>query len=176
MPRWMGQGASATAARESAGIAAAIAEVNAELAASAEGDSAPRPAPRPGSGSTAVAKATVSGSPSTFAVAPRQATQARQAAAGVPDAGGSGSTGGNAWGVQLGAFRSKGDAERHLLTMALRDMPALNGGLRRIEAAKVQGVTVFRAQFVGLSQSAAESACASLERERSDCVTLAPGI
>ena len=95
----------------------------------------------------------------------------------MADAGrGAGGTGGNAWGVQLGAFRTKGDAERHLLTMALRDLPELNGGLRRIEAAKVQGVIFYRAQFVGLDQRDAEQACASLARESADCVTLAPGI
>ena len=53
---------------------------------------------------------------------------------------GAGSTGRNDWGVQLGAFRAKGDAERQLLTTALQDVPQLNGGLRRVEAAKVQGV------------------------------------
>jgi hypothetical protein len=78
--------------------------------------------------------------------------------------------------VQLGAFRSKGEAERHLLTMALRDLPDLNGGLRRIETAQVQGITLFRAQFVGLNQRAAEGACARLVRERADCQTLSPGI
>jgi D-alanyl-D-alanine carboxypeptidase len=94
----------------------------------------------------------------------------------LADVGGSGAGAGEAWGVQLGAFRTKGDAERHLLTMALRDMPELSGGLRRIEAAKVQGVTFYRAQFVGLSRQAAEGVCLSLERERTDCLTLAPGI
>ena len=37
-------------------------------------------------------------------------------------------------------------------------------------------MTFYRAQFVGLSQAAAEQACESLARERSDCQTLAPGI
>ncbi|MBA3325604.1 MAG: SPOR domain-containing protein [Rhodobacteraceae bacterium] len=117
------------------------------------------------------------GSASTFAVAaprPQAAADAQNVA--VADAGGATGTSGNAWGVQLGAFRSKGDAERHLLTMALRDLPELNGGLRRIEAAKVQGVTFYRAQFVGLDQTSAERACLGLARERSDCLTLAPGI
>ena len=68
-------------------------------------------------------------------------------------ASGAGTTGGNDWGVQLGAYRAKGDAERQLLTTALKDVPELTGGLRRVEAAKVQGVTVYRAQFVGLSQA-----------------------
>ena len=34
-----------------------------------------------------------------------------------------GTTGGNDWGVQLGAYRAKGDAERQLLTTALKDVP-----------------------------------------------------
>ena len=38
-----------------------------------------------------------------------------------------GSTGGNDWGVQLGAYRAKGDAERQLLTTALKDVPRADG-------------------------------------------------
>jgi D-alanyl-D-alanine carboxypeptidase len=93
----------------------------------------------------------------------------------VPDRGDA-STGGNDWGVQLGAFRSKGDAERQLLTTALQDVPHLSGGLRRVEAASVQGVTVYRAQFVGLDQQAAQQACQSITRQNATCETLAPGI
>ena len=89
---------------------------------------------------------------------------------------GAGTTGGNDWGVQLGAFRAKGDAERQLLTTALRDVPELSGGLRRVEAAKVQGVTIFRAQFVGLSQADALGACEALARVQAACLPLAPGI
>jgi D-alanyl-D-alanine carboxypeptidase len=176
MPRWMGQ--RAAIARTNASIATAIAEVNAELAASPRVVAGPdgsilRPAPRPGPGRMV---APAAGSPSTFAVAaPRPVVDSPAQAVALADPGRS-STGGNAWGVQLGAFRSKGDAERHLLTMALRDLPELNGGLRRIEAGKVQGVTFYRAQFVGLSQTAAERACLSLAREAGDCQTLAPGI
>ena len=183
MPRWMGR--QAAIARASETIAETIAEVNAELkaaqpvAADASGTIL-RPAPRPGPGRPIVAQGSSgAGSPSTFTVAtPRPATtrpQQGEAPVPVADAGRS-TTGGNAWGVQLGAFRTKGDAERHLLTMALRDLPELAGGLRRIEAAKVQGVTFFRAQFVGLSQASAERACASLARERADCLPIAPGI
>jgi len=87
-----------------------------------------------------------------------------------------GSTGGNDWGVQIGAFRAKGDAERQLLTTALKDVPQLTGGLRRVEAAKVQGSTVFRAQFVGLSQAEAIGACETLARMQTDCLPLAPGV
>ena len=40
----------------------------------------------------------------------------------------------------------------------------------------MQGVTVYRAQFVGLSQADALAACASLARMQADCLPLAPGI
>lgn len=185
MPRWMGR--NTEIARTNQSIATAIAEVNAELAAASmaapaqAADGALRPAPRPAPGQAIVGRtAQAQGSPSTFAVAAARPAQAGAQAVAVADSAGNaapgGSTGGNAWGVQLGAFRSKGDAERHLLTMALKDLPPLNGGLRRIEAGKVQGVTLYRAQFVGLSQSAAEQACASLARESATCQTLVPGI
>ncbi len=175
MPRWMGQGAIVARAQDS--IAAAIEEVNAELAASrAALTGAPlRPAPRPGTALASARSQTGAGSPSTFAVAPQRPAAEQVGAAAMAEPGGT-TTGGNAWGVQLGAFRTKGDAERHLLTMALRDLPQLTGGLRRIEPSKVQGVTIFRAQFVGLSQQAAEGACAALGRETGSCQTLAPGI
>ncbi len=189
MPRIISADAELT--RNSATIAAAIAEVNSELAAAVEdadaraeaGRPLPRPAPvQLAEAAEAPAPAPVNpGSPSTFAAAsavisaPTARAVERSESVAVADAG-TGSTGGNDWGVQIGAFRSKGDAERELLTTALQDVPELNGGLRRVEAAKVQGVTVFRAQFVGLSQESALGACASLARRNTDCMPLAPGI
>lgn len=189
-------------ARNSDSIAEAIAEVNAELAAAHAEDRAPelealgkRPPPRPGdapaglvanAGTVAVAAAASPAAASTFAIAPPRAPRAERldalpAAVSDEEANGissasAGTTGGNDWGVQLGAFRSKGDAERQLLTTALKDLPQLNGGLRRVEAAKVQGVTIFRAQFVGLSQDRAVSACSQLAQLQADCMPLAPGI
>jgi D-alanyl-D-alanine carboxypeptidase len=173
MPRWMGQ--RAAIARGNQSIAAAIAEVNAELAQSRTSGAAavPAPEPRPDARTTPVAQGSASpGSASTFAAEALTPVARNEGRPPVE----AGSTGDTNWGVQLGAFRSKGDAERHLLTMALRDLPHLSGGLRRIETAQVQGVTLFRAQFVGLSQGAAEGACATLARERADCLTLTPGI
>jgi D-alanyl-D-alanine carboxypeptidase len=175
MPRANGDG---SISRDARGIAAAIAEVNAELATAKVARNAPtglgiaRPIPRPGT-----AEAAVVGSASTFAVAesvaPRPSAEPVEAIAVASSAG---TTGGHDWGVQLGAFRAKGDAERQLLTTALMDVPHLNGGLRRVEAAKIQGVTVFRAQFVGLSQPDAIGACEALARMQADCLPLAPGI
>jgi D-alanyl-D-alanine carboxypeptidase len=164
--------------RGAATVAAAIAEVNAELTAGQAARNVPmataragRPMPRPTS-PAAMAAARGAGSASTFAVA--EAGPPREEPVAVASS--AGTTGGNDWGVQLGAFRAKGDAERQLLTTALKDVPELGGGLRRVEAASVQGVTVYRAQFVGLSQADALAACASLARMRADCLPLAPGI
>jgi D-alanyl-D-alanine carboxypeptidase len=161
-----------TLARSSEGIAAAIAEVNAELAAARSAGGVLRPAPRPGEASAAIVGA---GSASTFAAAPA-APRSQRPAEPIVVASGTATTGGNDWGVQLGAYRAKGDAERQLLTTALKDVPQLTGGLRRIEAANVQGVTIYRAQFVGLSQADAQAACATLARMDADCLPLAPGI
>jgi len=191
VPRAGGNGA-IQVARNSQSITAAIAEVNAELAAPQASRDLPgmrrpagRPAPRPDSPnrSTVAAAAPVGvvGSASTFAVgqarpaAPDQEPDPALESVQVASAG-TGTTGRNDWGVQLGAFRSKGDAERQLLTTALRDVPELEGGLRRVEAAKVQGVTIFRAQFVGLSQSSALGACEALAHAQAACLPLAPGI
>jgi D-alanyl-D-alanine carboxypeptidase len=166
--------------RSGATVAAAIAEVNAEFTAGKAARNVPmataragRPMPRPVS-PAAVAAARGPGSASTFAVG--EAAPPREKPVAVAVASSAGTTGGNDWGVQLGAWRAKGDAERQLLTTALKDVPELAGGLRRVEAAKVQGVTVYRAQFVGLSQGDALAACASLARMQADCLPLAPGI
>ena len=169
-------------ARSNEIIAAAIAQVNSDLSV-AQASRRPsgilgrmgRPEPRPAASSSAPGGST--GSASTFAVATPQPRQrpAEAAIVTIPDRGDA-STGGNDWGVQLGAFRSKGDAERQLLTTALQDVPHLSGGLRRVEAASVQGVTVYRAQFVGLDQQAAQQACQSISRQNATCETLAPGI
>ncbi|MFT3974570.1 MAG: D-alanyl-D-alanine carboxypeptidase family protein [Amaricoccus sp.] len=176
---------SAEISRNSASIAAAIAEVNSELATQATRSPAmeagARPLPRPGVASAAEPASepvALVGRASTFAVAEAVLPQRRDVVAeddALP-ASPAGTTGGNEWGVQLGSYRAKGDAERQLLTTALMDVPALSGGLRRVEAARVQGVTVYRAQFVGLDQKSALAACASLARMQADCLPLAPGI
>ena len=166
--------------RNSASIAAAIAEVNSSLASQATRSPAmaaeARPLPRPGvPAGTDGALVGVVGRASTFAVAEADLPPRRDAGE-VVSATPAGTTGGNEWGVQLGSYRAKGDAERQLLTTALMDVPELSGGLRRVEAARVQGVTVYRAQFVGLDQRSALAACASLSRMEADCLPLAPGI
>jgi D-alanyl-D-alanine carboxypeptidase len=169
MPRAL---AMAGIARNAEGIAAAIAEVNAELAA-AQSRNAPDGGPVPRPESAVESEPVVRGAGSTFAVGARPARETEPIAVASSSAG---STGRNDWGVQLGAYRAKGDAERQLLTTALQDVPQLDGGLRRVEAVKVQGVTIFRAQFVGMSQTDALAACEALARLQADCLPLAPGI
>jgi D-alanyl-D-alanine carboxypeptidase len=189
--------AAAPVARNSQSLAAAIEEVNAELAAADVSSQElkiasllGRPVPRPEEGDSGEAVAVASlGSASTFASA-----AAAPAADLLP--GGEGpaaeiqptrttpvsltlsqptSTGGNDWGVQIGVHRAKGDAERQLLTTALKDVPQLAGSLRRVEGATVSGVKIYRAQFVGLDQGSAVMACEALRRLNSDCAPIAPG-
>jgi D-alanyl-D-alanine carboxypeptidase len=172
LPRSAAQGT--VLARSNESIAAAIAEVNAELEAARDTGGVLRPTPRPGNAPERDASAGARAA-STFASAPA-APPTRSEVEPIAVASGTGTTGGNDWGVQLGAYRAKGDAERQLLTTALKDVPQLNGGLRRVEAASVQGVTIYRAQFVGLSQASAQAACETLARMNADCLPLAPGI
>jgi D-alanyl-D-alanine carboxypeptidase len=185
MPRALANGA---IARDNESIVAAIAEVNAELAASAAASRGMplldaivgRPLPRPGGATERASRPAASpsasaGSASTFASAPPPPSRDASAPIQVAETG-TGRTGGEDWGVQLGAFRAQGEAERQLLTTALKDVPQLTGGLRRVEAARVQGVTIYRAQFVGLSQAEAQGACEALSRLQTDCLPLAPGI
>ncbi len=189
MPRVMSADAAIT--RNSASIARAIAEVNTELRANRAVDiaaltEAGRPAPRPGNPVVAAAPEPVTaGSASTFAAVAPAARPAdndgtmvasNEAEGVLSDAGPPSTTGDGDWGIQIGSFRSKGDAERQLLTTALQDVPQLNGGLRRVEAAKVRGVTMYRAQFLGLTRQAALGACEALTRRSSDCMPIAPGI
>jgi D-alanyl-D-alanine carboxypeptidase len=178
--RPMPRGATRSAAvvtRSVESIADAIAQVNAELEQGSDRGTTvaagARPVPRPGVAQVVAAGGAALGS--TFMAAPATASVRGEGGVRVADLG-TASTGGNAWGVQLGAFRAKGDAERHLLTTALRDVPELDGGLRRIEAVSAQGVTVYRAQFVGMSREAAMAACSRLVRQQAECTPIEPGI
>jgi D-alanyl-D-alanine carboxypeptidase len=178
MPRGATRSAAAVT-RNVESIADAIAQVNAELEQGSDRGAivtaGARPVPRPGMEAAQVAAAGGAALGSTF-MATAAPTPARgDGGVRVADVGAA-STGGNAWGVQLGAFRAKGDAERHLLTTALRDVPELDGGLRRIEAVSTQGVTVYRAQFVGMSREAAMAACSRLVRQQAECTPIEPGI
>lgn len=78
--------------------------------------------------------------------------------------------------VELGRYRNRSNAERLLLQAALMDLEAFDGAMRRVEVTQVQGITMYRAQFVGLSQEAAQNACARMLAREAQCEVLAPGV
>ncbi len=73
------------------------------------------------------------------------------------------------WSVNLGAYASRSEAERLLLTTALAEMEALDGSYRRIEKTRIKGATRYRARFVGLNQESAQKACARISARNSEC-------
>ncbi len=76
--------------------------------------------------------------------------------------------------VQVGAFRTRDQAERLLIQTALVDLDSFSAALRSISPATVQGVSMFQARFVGMSQNSAEKACARLQALQSDCAVISP--
>jgi D-alanyl-D-alanine carboxypeptidase len=85
------------------------------------------------------------------------------------------STSGRAWSVQLGAYGSKFEAEKTLLKTALSNLGPLDGAVRRISPATVNGSRLYRARFVGLSQADANKTCSRLRARSQTCVTVSPG-
>lgn len=79
------------------------------------------------------------------------------------------------WSVQVGAYRTRYQAEKQLLRTALSDLRALDGALRQIDSDTVQGERFYRARFVGLSQTDATKACVRLIARNEACVPIGPG-
>ena len=79
------------------------------------------------------------------------------------------------WSVQLGAFRSRYDAEKLLLRTALADLNSLDGALRKVDHTILNGETFYQAKFVGLSQVDATKTCARLVARAEACVPIGPG-
>jgi D-alanyl-D-alanine carboxypeptidase len=80
------------------------------------------------------------------------------------------------WSVQLGAFRTRDQAERHLIQTALAEMESLQGAQRDISSTIVVGRSMYRARFIGMSSNAAERACARLAALSAECLVIAPNI
>ena len=74
-------------------------------------------------------------------------------------------SGGRHWGVNVGRYPSRFDAERVLLQVALNEMNTLDGALRRV----VQRSGGFDANFMGLSRDAADLACRRLQARGTTC-------
>lgn len=79
-------------------------------------------------------------------------------------------SGGHYWGVSLGRFNSRYEAEKILLRTALSEVGTLDGALRKV----VQRPTGFDATFTGLSQDKADLACRRLHARNVECFTVGP--
>ena len=80
-------------------------------------------------------------------------------------------SGGRLWGINLGRYTTRYEAERVLLRTALMEMSVLDDALRKV-ARSPQG---YEANFVGLTEEMADMACRRLEAQSIACHTLGPG-
>ena len=79
-------------------------------------------------------------------------------------------SGGRQWGINVGAFATRHEAERVLLRTALKEVETLDDALRKV----VQRPTGFEATFVGLSEERAQTACRRLTARDLDCRAFGP--
>ena len=80
-------------------------------------------------------------------------------------------SGGRHWGITMGRFGSRHQAERVLLQTALLELGTLDEALRKV----VERSGGYEANFVGLSEEQADLACRRLSARNVDCVTIGPG-
>nr|WP_103332360.1 D-alanyl-D-alanine carboxypeptidase family protein [Pseudotabrizicola formosa] len=74
------------------------------------------------------------------------------------------------WGVTLGKFNSRSEAERLLLKTQLAESATLNDGLRKV----VQRGGGYEANFMGLTQDQADLACRRLQARAVQCFAMGP--
>ena len=79
-------------------------------------------------------------------------------------------SGSRLWGVNVGRYNSRYQAERVLLRVALNEMSTLDGSLRRVN----QSSRGFDANFMGLTRDGAEQACARLQARGTTCFMIGP--
>jgi D-alanyl-D-alanine carboxypeptidase len=80
-------------------------------------------------------------------------------------------SGGRHWGINVGRFNSRHQAERTLLQTALMELSTLDSALRKV----VETPRGFDANFVGMSEDEAALACRRLTARNLSCETLSPG-
>lgn len=80
------------------------------------------------------------------------------------------SSGGRHWSINIGRYGSRYEAERVLLTTALREIGTLDEALRKV----VKSPKGFEANFVGLSEDTAAVACARLQARDMSCSVMGP--
>jgi D-alanyl-D-alanine carboxypeptidase len=74
------------------------------------------------------------------------------------------------WGINVGRYTNRFQAEKVLLRTALAEMSTLDGTLRKV----VQTSKGFDANFIGLSQENADLACRRLKARNVTCKTIGP--
>jgi D-alanyl-D-alanine carboxypeptidase len=79
-------------------------------------------------------------------------------------------SGGKHWGINVGRYGSRYEAERVLLKTALNEMETLDGSLRKV----IQRPRGFEANFNGLSRERAELACRRLQARNVTCFMIGP--
>ncbi|WP_370285444.1 serine hydrolase [Phaeobacter sp. B1627] len=79
-------------------------------------------------------------------------------------------SGGRYWGVNVGRYTTRFQAEKILLRTALSEMETLDGSLRKV----VQSPRGFDANFLGMTREGAERACSRLKSRNVTCETLGP--
>ncbi len=81
------------------------------------------------------------------------------------------SSGGHHWGINVGRYGTRYQAEQVLLKTALAEIGTLDEALRKV----VRSPRGWEANFVGLSEERAALACRRLAARAVDCSTLGPG-
>lgn len=79
-------------------------------------------------------------------------------------------TGDTVWGINVGRYVSRYQAEKVLLTTALEEMATLDGTQRKV----VQTSRGFDAKFVGMTAESADLACRRLQARNMVCSTVGP--
>ena len=79
-------------------------------------------------------------------------------------------SGGRHWGINVGRFGSRYEAEKVLLRTALAEMSTLDGSLRKV----VQSTRGFDANFLGMTRETADLACRRLQSRQMTCFMIGP--
>ncbi|WP_082181864.1 serine hydrolase [Aestuariivita boseongensis] len=79
-------------------------------------------------------------------------------------------SGGKHWGINVGRYTSRYQAEKVLLRTALAEMSSLDGSLRKV----VKGPRGFDANFHGMTRESADLACRRLQARNVSCFMIGP--
>ncbi|RSK33040.1 D-alanyl-D-alanine carboxypeptidase [Rhodovulum iodosum] len=144
------------------------------LKAVEEAATAPAPTPTAPTATAAAVPVAVAPRPRPAALSLASARPTAQGAA-QPDAGQEivtrlSSSGGRHWGINVGRYGSRYQAERVLLKTALRELGTLDDALRKV----VQNSRGFEANFVGMTEDQAALACRRLKSRGAECQLFGP--